>query len=677
MQSVRSWAAGPWRSVIIASLLLLITALGAWWSLRGLSASVRDYHPLSLSLPLTGAAALPGERTARVSAPLAQSVVVVVVSGLRADALRRMPTLMGLTAKAAQADIIVEPLASGAATWGALLTGAQPELSGAPLLDAPQATPRPLTADTLFAAATRAGLSSGVFARGPWDSLMPDDLLRSNLIPTGFSQVAAADSAATDAVRDAVRRGTTDLIVLPYQHVAVAGATFGGDSLEYGRAAQTVDADIAALLKDVDLRRTAVVITADRGLTERVTLDTDTPRVPLLVLGPGVKPGAYGPFAQADIAPTVAAILGIPPPTQAQGITRVEVFDMPNATRAQRGIADAAQKMALASALAQSYGSARQRRQVADEMAGLRVMTTTAELGNDAGAWRLAEPTALLAQARAAEVRQAVLDEAADRRLLPALLWGAFLLAVGLWRVNLTRLAVMAAAAVAFVLQLGQLEAAATAFDLSVSVTQITRGIALALALGMGLGLWWLWSRRDERAGRMTLTTALAVATLAVATLALPRPLTLTGFLMGAAIGRVVVLRVALALVWGMAVALTLAWWRAGDGEPHAIGAARAAGMMGQYAVALAAFLSLQLAATWFLVGPSIADFLPPPELVFLAGVTLAVLAVVGLGGLLAPWPTAVVYLAGVFRGQDVATDRATSTGRTYRHENEEQAFWR
>ncbi len=679
MPSPRSWAAGPWRSIIVACLLLLVTTLGAWWWLRALSASARDYRPISLSLPLTGATAPTGERASVMSAPLAQSVVFVIVSGLRADALLRMPTLMGLSATAAQADVIVEPVASGSATWGTLLTGAGPELSGAPVLDTPQAPVRPLVADTLFASAKRAGLTAGVFSRGPWDGLIPDDLLRSNLAPTGFSQVAAADSAATDAAREAVRRGTTDLIVLPYQHVAVAGTLFGGDSLEYMRAAQTVDADIAALLKDIDLRRTAVVITADRGLIERVTLDADTPRVPLLVLGPGVKPGVYGPVAQADVAPTVAAILGIPPPTQAQGITRVEMFDMPDAARAQRGIADAGQKMGLALALAQSYGSAQQRRQVADEMDGLRVITTTAELGNDAGAWRLAEPTALLGQGRAAQVRQGVLDDAADRRLLPALLWAASLLALALWRVNGARFALIAAAAVAFVLQLGQLEALAAAFDLSLSVTQATRGLALALALGMGLGVWWLWSHRDERAGRMTVAAALAIVTLAVATLALPRPLSLNGFLMGAAVGRVVVLRVALALVWGMAVALALAWWRADENESHGTGAARAVGLMGQYGVSLAAFLSLQLAATWFLVGPTIADFLPPEEIAFLEGATLAVLAAVGLGGLLAPWPTAVVYLAGVFRGHDVATDRATDTGRTYRHENEERehALWR
>ncbi len=679
MQSVRSWAVGPWRAVIVASVLLLATALGALWWLRALSASVRDYRPISLSLPATSAAASSGERASAASAPMAQSVVVVIVSGLRADALRQMPTLMGLASKAAQADVTVAPLASGAATWGMLLTGTGPEMSGAPLLDAPQAVPHPLAADTIFAAAARAGLSSGVFARGPWDGLVPDDLLRSNIAPTGFSQVAAADSAATEAVRDAVRRGNVDLMLLPYQHLAVAGAVFGADSLEYRRAAQTVDTDIAGLLKDIDLRRTAVVITADRGLPERVTLDEERPRVPLLLLGPQVKPGAYGPYAQADVAPTVAAILGMPPPAHAQGITRIEMFDVPDVARAQRGTADAAQKMALASAMAQSYGTTQQRRQVADEMAALRVITTTAEMGNDAGAWRLAEPTALVAQTRAAEVRQGVLDGAVDGRLLPALLWGAFLLAVALWRLNLTRLMLMAAAAVAFVLHLGQMEAAASTFDLPLSTTEITRGIALAILLGAGLGVWWLWSRRDPRAARLTIAVALAVLTLAAATMALPRPLTLSGFLIGAPVGRVIALRTVLALAWGVAVALALAWWQTDANESHRAGAARVAGLMGRYAVILAAFLSLQLAAAWFLVGPTIPAFLPPMDVVFLEGATLAVLAAVGLGGLLAPWPTAVIYLAGVFRGYDVATDRATNTGRTYQHENEERehAFWR
>ncbi|MFN8473472.1 MAG: alkaline phosphatase family protein [Anaerolineae bacterium] len=676
MQSLRSWAVGPWRSVIFASVLLLATTLGAWWWLRALSASVRDYRPVSLSLPLTGEPAPSGERTSVASTPLAQSVVLVVVSGLRADAIRRMPTLTDLSSRAALADIIVEPVASEPATWGTLLTGAGPELSGAPLLAAPT---HPLSADTLFAAAARAGLSSAVFSRGPWDGLIPDELIRANLAPTGFTQVAAADSAATDAARDAVRRGTADLIVLPYQHVAVAGAMFGPESLEYQRAAQTVDADIAALLKDIDLRRTALVITADRGLSEHTAANDETSRVPLLILGPQVKAGAYGPFAQADVAPTVATILGIPPPTQAQGITRMEMLAAPDAARAQRGIADAAQKIGLAGAVAQAYGSARLRRQAADDVDGLRVITTTAELGNDAGAWRLAEPTARAAQQHVQEVRQDVLDEAADSRLLPVLLWGALLLAATLWRLNLTRLALIGAAGVAFVLQLGHLEAAVSAFGLSLSVTEITRGIALAVLLAIGLGVWWLWARRDPRAARMTVAAALAVVTLVAATLALPRPLTLNGFLMGAPVIRIIILRAALALAWGGAVVLALAWWQGGENEAHGAGAARAAGLMGRYGVALAALLSLQLAATWFLVGPTVPEFLPAVEIVFLEGATLATLVAVGVGGLLAPWPTAVAYLAGVFRGRDGATERATSAERAYREENQERehAFWR
>ncbi|MFN8483572.1 MAG: alkaline phosphatase family protein [Anaerolineae bacterium] len=679
MSPVRSWAVSPWRPVIIASILLLATALGAWGWLRALSASARDYRPLSLALPLTSASAPAGERSSAASAPLAQSVALVVVSGLRADILRRMPTLTDLSGRGALADVVVEPLPSESAAWGALLTGAGPELSGAPLLAGSQAPARPLSADTLLASAARAGLSAAVFSRGPWDSLIPDAFMRGGLAPTGFSQVAAADSAATDAARDAVRRGTTDLIVLPYHHVAVAAATFGPESIEYLRAAQTVDADIAALLKDVDLRRTAVVITADRGLSDRATLTDDTPRVPLLILGPQVKPGAYGPYSQADVAPTVAAILGIPPPTHARGITRMEMLDAADGARAQRGIADAAQKIALASALAQSYGDARLRRQVADEADGLRVITTTAELGNDAGAWRLAEPTALAAQGRADEVRRGALDDAADRRLLPALLWGALLLAATLWRVSLTRLALIGAAAVAFVLHLGQLEAQASAFGLSLAAAEITRGMALALLLAGGLGVWWLWARRDPRAARLTAAAGLAVATLAVATLAPPRPVTLNGFLVGAPVARVIVLRAALALAWGAAVTLALVWWRSDDGEAHRLGAARTAGLMGRYAVALAALLSLQLAATWFLVGPTIGEFLPAAAVVFLEGVTLTMLVAVGVGGLLAPWPTAVIYLVGVFRGHDVATEPVTNTGQAYQEANQERehVFWR
>lgn len=49
--------------------------------------------------------------------------------------------------------------------------------------------------------------------------------------------------------------------------------------------------------------------------------------VPFVLFGAGVKPGTYrGPVSTLDIAPTVAALLGVEPPAQCQGHARIEAL---------------------------------------------------------------------------------------------------------------------------------------------------------------------------------------------------------------------------------------------------------------------------------------------------------------------------------------------------------------
>ena len=56
--------------------------------------------------------------------------------------------------------------------------------------------------------------------------------------------------------------------------------------------------------------------------------------VPLLLAGPGVKPGKYATKAEVvDLAPTLAFLLGVLPPSLTEGRVLSEALDVPRAKK--------------------------------------------------------------------------------------------------------------------------------------------------------------------------------------------------------------------------------------------------------------------------------------------------------------------------------------------------------
>ena len=639
----------PWRTALLALLVLAGVALASGWALRALAASVQAYRPpaaVQAARPVPRPGLSPSaEGTAPfASPPAAQHVVLVVVSGLRADTARRLPTLADLIQRGARADVQLAPPTGLLATWGTLLTGAAPAVSGAPLLDPPLVSARPLPADTLLQAARRAGVPVALFGRGPWESLVPDEKAQ-GVPPTTLSMAASADQATTEAARAAWQGGGLGLSVVAYRLLDRVGAAYGAASAEYERAALSVDGQLAQLVKDLNLRRAVLVVTADRGLTDAGRAGGDergVVTVPFVAVGVGVRPGEYGGVGQADLAPTLAAWLGVEPPAQAQGLTRGEMLQVPDATRAQRGLADAAQKLGLEGALAGAVGTPRDRQTVAEEVAGLPTVLTSMELGNDAGAWKLAEATAREAQRRLTALEEGALDAQAGRRLLPCLLALAGLSLALVWRVSLRRVALLLTALAAWLLPLGGLAA--------LSPTASAGGgwawaALLAVALAVLAGLAQLWRMGDPRVPRLSLVGGLGLALLAWTLWRSPTALSLSDLTVGADLVRPTLGQAALGLAWGLLVVLALAWW-----TPQGVTPAEVAAWAGEYALLLAGVLAAQAALLGWQVGLRLEQFLPPPGPVLLQAQTLARLAAVGVGGLLLPWLAALVHLAATWQ---------------------------
>ncbi|MCE9572634.1 MAG: alkaline phosphatase family protein [Deltaproteobacteria bacterium] len=128
-----------------------------------------------------------------------------------------------------------------------------------------------------------------------------------------------------------------ELAVLLIGVVDAAGHEHGGASAEYAEAAQVADRALARALAGIDLAQDAVIVVADHGHTDRGGhggLEPEVVEVPLIIVGAGVVPGADVHDARlADVAPTAAALLGLPAPGHGLGRTLTEALQLTDGER--------------------------------------------------------------------------------------------------------------------------------------------------------------------------------------------------------------------------------------------------------------------------------------------------------------------------------------------------------
>ena len=264
---------------------------------------------------------------------LAGRVVVVIIEGLREDASRRMPALASLRERgAASAAVLSEPSIAHSG-WATILTGARPEIHGVVTNEGREAVP----VDTIFREAKTAGLKTALAAGRSWDKLFPQGVDLRNSVDWSKE---GDDGVLSAALR--ILSARAGLTVIWFAGPDAAGHRYGGESLEYLKAAAEADARLTRILAAVDLRETTVVVTSDHGHTAaggHGGREEEAATVPLIMAGPGVRPGKYPPVRQEDIAPTVAALLGLPAPAQATGRIRPEFLAYPDSSQARAAVA--------------------------------------------------------------------------------------------------------------------------------------------------------------------------------------------------------------------------------------------------------------------------------------------------------------------------------------------------
>jgi hypothetical protein len=139
---------------------------------------------------------------------------------------------------------------------------------------------------------------------------------------------------------------------------------------DYRAAAAAVDRMLRPVVTGptaaIDLGRDAIVVTADHGHVApggHGGLEPEVLHVPLILAGAGIVPGASAPDPHlVDVAPTIAALLGIPAPGHAEGHALVELLRLSPDEAARRTATDAARVhavLALADAAAAADAEAR------------------------------------------------------------------------------------------------------------------------------------------------------------------------------------------------------------------------------------------------------------------------------------------------------------------------------
>jgi hypothetical protein len=308
-----------------AMVTLAVTAV----ALCSLHAAFRAPDSLNLSGALTDLVS--GPRPLPVTPR--RRVLLVLVDGLRADVASQLPFLRDLAAGGARADLWVDPPSFSSPQYVALLTGVPPRDSGVRT----NRNPRPVLLDNVPRRLTVAGRRAIEIGDEIdwWQRLFGTDFASTALVAPWELRAAAVDAMAT-----------ADLTLIHLCEVDAAGHSHGGGSSSYRQAALRQDEQVRHLSTAFGWPANPVMVVTDHGhmlAGGHGGDEVDARHAWMIVSGAGAWPGAVVPRARPiDVAPTLAALLGVGAPANAQGRTLVEVLAVDAQTRAALTSADRA-----------------------------------------------------------------------------------------------------------------------------------------------------------------------------------------------------------------------------------------------------------------------------------------------------------------------------------------------
>jgi hypothetical protein len=243
---------------------------------------------------------------------LAERVWLIILDGLRDDAVAAMPSLSRFAEGGVRRTLLA---AFPSYTFGgitAFATGVEPRDSGVRLNGGRVRPPY----DTLARAAARSGVATLVAVQSRRNARLVDARIGHTL-----PAVAPAETIGRPIARE--------LIWMQLDDIDIAGHAYGAASPRYAEAARRVDAQLAPLLAAIDLSREAVVIVSDHGQVDgggHGGAEHAARAGVLVAAGAGVRRGLTLPPARGvDVCSTVAALLGIAPPADNLGAPMLDL----------------------------------------------------------------------------------------------------------------------------------------------------------------------------------------------------------------------------------------------------------------------------------------------------------------------------------------------------------------
>ena len=331
--------------VRIAFLALTIAGSNLW--LVQIRDSILGYRSVLRGQPRLGVA----------TSPEVQQVVMVVVGGLRYDASLEMPYLNRLREIGVEAPSRGYFPSNSETAWTTLVSGAGPEINDAPLLDVAYEEIRLLTVDDLFTQVKRSDFTTALAGPHEWERMIPEHLLDRSFFV--LQAGAEADRQVTGAALDFMRTLRPNFLLIHLSQVDYAGQNFGATSGQYQAAVRRVDSHLREIAQALSLTRCVLVVTADHGHLAEGGHGGGLQEVvitPFAMAGAHVVPGDHQEIHQADIAPTIATLLGVAVPSGSQGQILFDALVLDDGESTEKWVAWAQQRVELDGLYLESIG---------------------------------------------------------------------------------------------------------------------------------------------------------------------------------------------------------------------------------------------------------------------------------------------------------------------------------
>ena len=316
----------------LLAVYLLSLGIGSLFLAKSVWESVTGYQT-----PYPFHADLPGGR------PLTERVVLVVLDGIRVDAVPGMEFLSALSRRGSSGIVRIGQPSLSNPSRAVIATGAWPEVNGV----TNNSEYSPPEADSIFSLAKRAGVARAATGSRFWlrafGELLGDRVLahpKGTMIGDGPAELIAWQQKTCASDIEFLAEQPRGLLVMGLTAADSAGHDFGGESQEYFETARGVDACLRQAVEALDDGRTTFVITSDHGHIHRRGQgghgggEREVLEVPLVLFGRRIRQESGWKGEQADIAPTICALLGLPLPATNQGSILWHSLDVPGGDEA-------------------------------------------------------------------------------------------------------------------------------------------------------------------------------------------------------------------------------------------------------------------------------------------------------------------------------------------------------